>query len=160
MEFSGGFKRKPFNWPGFFYVFLKIISSSKWYRLQQWRSIQKVVLNGPCLKLLFPKLFRMSTVKRTTLKGLGNQIGKVYETLYLLRTRVPDPPLPIHGKFVHSVQNRRPRVCCMSEKKSGAWFTVKMLFYKYKKYRCGDKTVVRSSYLHSGNSYTGKMASL
>ena len=30
--------------------------------------------------------------------------------------------------------------------------------YQYRKSHCGDKTVVRSSYLHNGMSYTGKMA--
>ena len=32
--------------------------------------------------------------------------------------------------------------------------------YQYRKSHCGDKTVVRSSYLHNGISYTGKTASL
>ena len=31
--------------------------------------------------------------------------------------------------------------------------------YHYKKYNCGDKTAVTSSYLHNGNSYTGKIVS-
>ena len=35
-----------------------------------------------------------------------------------------------------------------------------MSFYQYRKSYCGDKTVVRSSYLHNGISYTGKMSSL
>ena len=35
-----------------------------------------------------------------------------------------------------------------------------MLSYQYRKPHCGDKTVVRSSYLHNGISYTGKMTSL
>ena len=43
---------------------------------------------------------------------------------------------------------------------SGAWFIIKMTSYQYKKSHCGDKTVVRSSYLHNGISYTGKMSSL
>ena len=42
----------------------------------------------------------------------------------------------------------------------GPWFNIKMSSYRYRKYHCGDKTVVRSSYLHNGISYTGKMASL
>ena len=42
----------------------------------------------------------------------------------------------------------------------GPWFSIKMPSYQYRKSHCGDKTVVRSSYLHSGISYTGKMASL
>ena len=42
----------------------------------------------------------------------------------------------------------------------GLWFNIKMLSYQYRKSHCGDKTVVRSSYLHNGISYTGKMSSL
>ena len=33
----------------------------------------------------------------------------------------------------------------------------KMSSYHYRKFHCGDKTVVRSSYLHSGISYTGQI---
>ena len=42
----------------------------------------------------------------------------------------------------------------------GPWFNIKMLSYQYRKSHCGDKTVVRSSYLHNGISHTGKMVSL
>ena len=35
-----------------------------------------------------------------------------------------------------------------------------MSSYQYRKSHCGDKTVVRSSYLHNGISYTGKITSL
>ena len=35
-----------------------------------------------------------------------------------------------------------------------------MTSYQYKKSHCGNKTVVRSSHLHNGISYTGKMSSL
>ena len=45
--------------------------------------------------------------------------------------------------------------CC---KRSGLRFNIKMS-YQYRKSHCGDKTVVRSSYLHNGISYTGKMTS-
>ena len=43
---------------------------------------------------------------------------------------------------------------------SGPQFNIKMSSYQYRKSHCGDKTVVRSSYLHNGISYTGKMSSL
>ena len=42
----------------------------------------------------------------------------------------------------------------------GPWFNIKMSSYRYRKSHCGDKTVVRSSYLHNEISYSGKMASL
>ena len=42
----------------------------------------------------------------------------------------------------------------------GPWFNIKMLSYQYRKSHCGDTTVVRSSYLHNGISYTGKISSL
>ena len=44
--------------------------------------------------------------------------------------------------------------------RSGLWFNIKMSSYQYRKSHCGDKTVVRSSYLHNGISYTGKRTSL
>ena len=42
----------------------------------------------------------------------------------------------------------------------GPRFNIKMLSYQYRKSHCGDKTVERSSYLHNGISYTGKLTSL
>ena len=42
----------------------------------------------------------------------------------------------------------------------GPWFNIKMPSFQYRKSHCGDKTVVRTSYLHNGISYTGKMTSL
>ena len=39
-------------------------------------------------------------------------------------------------------------------------FNIKMSSYRYRKSHCGDKTVVRWSYLHNRISYTGKMTSL
>ena len=44
-------------------------------------------------------------------------------------------------------------------KSAGAWFNIKIPSYQYKKYQCGDKTILRPSYLHNGISYTDKMAS-
>ena len=42
----------------------------------------------------------------------------------------------------------------------GPRFNIKMPSYRYRKSHCGDKTVVRSSYLHNGISFTSKMTSL
>ena len=42
----------------------------------------------------------------------------------------------------------------------GPWFNIKIISYQYRKSHCGDKTVVRSSYLQNGISYTGKMSFL
>ena len=42
----------------------------------------------------------------------------------------------------------------------GPWFNVKMPSYQYRKSHCGDKTILWSSYLHNGISYTCKMTSL
>ena len=41
----------------------------------------------------------------------------------------------------------------------GPWFNIKMSSYQYRKSHCGDKTIIRSSYLHNGIFYTGKMSS-
>ena len=42
----------------------------------------------------------------------------------------------------------------------GGWINIKMPSYQYTKSHCGDKTILRPSYLHDGISYTVKMASL
>ena len=44
--------------------------------------------------------------------------------------------------------------------RSGAWFNIKMSSYQNRKSHCGDKTMLRPSYLHNGISYTGKTSSL
>ena len=50
--------------------------------------------------------------------------------------------------------------CTLRGKLGAEDVNIKMLSYQYRKSHCRDKTVVRSSYLHHGNSYTGKMSSL
>ena len=42
----------------------------------------------------------------------------------------------------------------------GPWFNIKMTSYQYRKSHCGDKTILRPSYLHNGISYIDKMTSL
>ena len=46
----------------------------------------------------------------------------------------------------------------MTVKYSGPRFNIKMSSYQYRKTHCGDKTVVKSSYIHNGISYAGKMS--
>ena len=43
---------------------------------------------------------------------------------------------------------------------SGPRFNIKMTSYQHRKSHCGDKTILRPSYLHNGISYTGKTTSL
>ena len=38
----------------------------------------------------------------------------------------------------------------------GGWFNIKMSSYLCRKSHCGDKSILRPSYLHNGISYTGK----
>ena len=45
-------------------------------------------------------------------------------------------------------------------KSPGPRFNIKMTSYQYRKSHCGDKTILRPSYLHNGISYTGKTTSL
>ena len=62
-------------------------------------------------------------------------------------TNIPYPNLPSHGKCkpynsFHDSKYEPP----------GPWFNIKMSSYQYGKSHFGDKTVVRSSYLHNGFS--------
>ena len=50
--------------------------------------------------------------------------------------------------------------CVYETKQSGPLFNINIPSYQYGKSHCGDKTVVRSSYLPNGISFTGKMSCL
>ena len=63
---------------------------------------------------------------------------------------------PFHGMMII----KKKAFPCDYHGTSGPWFNIKMTSYQYRKSHCGDKTVVRSSYLHNVISYTGKMTSL
>ena len=43
---------------------------------------------------------------------------------------------------------------------TGPWFNIKMASFQHRKSHCGDKTILRPSYLHNGITYTGKTTSL
>ena len=43
---------------------------------------------------------------------------------------------------------------------SGPWCDIKLTSYQCRKFHCGDKTILRPSYLHNELSYTGKMTPL
>ena len=45
-------------------------------------------------------------------------------------------------------------------RRAGGWFNIKTASYQHRKSHCGDKTILRPSYLQNGISYTGKMTSL
>ena len=47
-----------------------------------------------------------------------------------------------------------------SQIRPGPWFNIKMSSYQYRKSHCGDKMILRPSYLHNRIFYTGKMISL
>ena len=67
------------------------------------------------------------------------------------------------ARSIMVVTNREPHaLLCTSVTwmGSGPWFNIKMPSYHYGKSHCGDKTILRPSYLHNGISYTGKMTSL
>ena len=49
--------------------------------------------------------------------------------------------------------------CSHVSKWPRSWFNIKMSSYQYSKSHCGDKTILRPSFLHNGISYTGKMSS-
>ena len=55
-----------------------------------------------------------------------------------------------------------PRITAINAENVSIWwrFNVKISSYQYRKSHCGDKTIVRSSYLHSEISYTCKITSV
>ena len=65
--------------------------------------------------------------------------------------------------YVHECIHLAPRLISWLHKcvqYSGPWFSMRMLSYQYRKYHCVDQTILSSSYLYNGISYTGKKTSL
>ena len=60
-----------------------------------------------------------------------------------------------HFCFSYSIPQRS-----VSQWQPVPWFNIMMPSYQYRKSHCGDKTILRPSYLHNGISYTAKMTSL
>ena len=60
----------------------------------------------------------------------------------------------------HTLENLFSKCRLQSIWRPGPWFNIKMTSCQYRKSHCGDKTILRPSYLHNGISYTGKMTSL
>ena len=65
-------------------------------------------------------------------------------------------PLDVDGCLSGHVDHQHGRTKTIP----GPRFNTKMSSYQYMNPHCGDKTIVRSSYLHNGISYTGKMSFL
>ena len=67
-----------------------------------------------------------------------------------------------HGGYwpVHHTYSVTLQIYTWWRKEPGPWFNIKMTSYQDRKSHCGDKTILRPSYLHNGTSYTGKMTSL
>ena len=80
--------------------------------------------------------------------------------LQLVQIHSDNGPIQISGRTI-ICNNTRNVISGNSFKQwRGPWFNIKMSSYQYRKSHCGDNTVIKSSYLHNGNFYTGKMASL
>ena len=103
------------------------------YMLIEFKLIDRI-LSGPCLiiKKVFP--------------GMGIPMLKIRQPQDHLISNMGIPILVRWHLYI--------------EMPPGAWFNVKMTSYQYRKSHCGDKTILRPSYLHNGISYTGKMTSL
>ena len=68
--------------------------------------------------------------------------------------------LSVDHKFDSITHSGIHEVFLEVHREPGPWFNIKISSYQYRKSHCGDKTVVRSSYIHNGVSYTGKTTSL
>ena len=64
----------------------------------------------------------------------------------------------VHSHKHHRENSSKYWVVCYTL--SGPRFNIKMTSYQHRKCHCGDKTILRPSYLQNGISYTGKTTSL
>ena len=67
--------------------------------------------------------------------------------------KVPTVELPSQKTSYPS----RDVIKVINNDRTGGWINLTMSSSQYRKSHCGDKTILRSSYLHNGISYTGKV---
>ena len=85
---------------------------------------------------------------------------------YLLLGISSDYARPITGQVTEVtcpvIGQAQPELTPSKRQKMGPGprFNIKMTSYQYRKSHCGNKTIIRPSYLHNGISYTGKTTSL
>ena len=73
---------------------------------------------------------------------------------------MPVRKLELTGTFMEDTPSRDNNVSSTWHKHEALGINIKMLSCQYRKYHCGYKTVIWSSYLHNGMSNAGKMSSL
>ena len=103
--------------------------------------------NGPqgSINIIYPRALWVSIKRHTESAGLCQALVLLGPKYVALGVAWNSPSKAARSEFK---KNRGPR------------FNIKMSSYQYRKSHCGDKTVVRPSYLHNGISYTGKTTSL
>ena len=135
------------SWTPIIFFYLKVMSNHQYSRGILRRCFRKTFKR-------FCILEHVSGLRwRRLLKFflLEDRTGVFYKSVlsWLLMTWRPKEPM-----------HQQPWHWPSSPGTPGPWFNIKMSSYQYRKSHCRDKTVVRSSYLHNGISYTGKMTSL
>ena len=72
----------------------------------------------------------------------------------------PSRPLWRHSYIIHLSKLHSSIYATNILQYTGSCFNIKISSYQYWKSHCGDKTILRPSYLHNGICYTGKTTSL
>ena len=119
------------------------------------------VLNDRQLDSVSKSLFKLTTQKTTKTRITCLFCEGIHRWPVILRTKgqVIRKVFPCHDVIVE-IRNLIRHNVKRSAKTHGPRFNIKISSYQYRKSHCGDKTIVRSSHLHNGISYTGKMTSL
>ena len=91
----------------------------------------------------------------------------LFKSLFIFTTKtlrlalsVIKPHILLAARLRNDMETFSTLLAFLGGEHTGPRFNIKISSYQYRKSYCGDKTVVRSSYLHNGISYSGKMASL
>ena len=104
----------------------------------------------------YPAVFALTVLKPVNARIHDYQLLCVYCKcawwIYDLRVNIITSILIPGPSFSWMVNFHTP----MTIWEAGCWFNKNMLSYPYRKSHCGDKTILRPSYLHNGISYTGK----
>ena len=147
-------------------IFLKVYGNWAWHdHSSQYKARHKSSYNIPSrvtaglfrkskFKTLLVSICEYRTVSRPSYPHYGNSYAQIHGLNIETESWPPlDMPLQEHDQSQFAQNETLLKI-------PGPCFNIKISSYQYRKSHCGDKTILRPSYLHNGISYTGKMTSL
>ena len=141
---------------------MEVIRYFIWYIIwKEKKTLANLVQIGIILLIFnFPKGNKSTTCSlQFAITGMSWHL-KSLATPRVIKVMWPNISRKHHNPQGFFPLNFRDHTWSLCLRHPGGWSNIKMSSYQYRKFHCGDKTILRLSYLLNVISYTGKMTSL